>query len=216
MVRRSIEKYDLADLNAVLIKKAAKRQRGDVLNEILYGMAKKYPNHTDGEEIYAKVCIIGRTYAASLERGAGHDPKEGTFYWDKIIPALKKAKIDKLIEPIRNYKRVTVGNLPSLLSVHKELMNAISDQTNKKNRSFVSKYLHFHFRDLFFIYDSYAQEAIRNFTLTNSTKKPSMTDKSDKTYEAFCWKCLALHDEIQTRFRIDLTPRQLDNLLLGK
>ncbi|MDP3840968.1 MAG: hypothetical protein Q8Q81_00005 [Oxalobacteraceae bacterium] len=197
---------------------ATKPKHADVLNDVLYQMVKQYPEHKKASEIYAKVCIIGRAYSASLERGAGHDPDDGKFYWDKIIPALKAAKLDKLLDQVRKFKSVSTQNLPVLLNVHKRLVDAIGEVTGKDNRSFVSKYLHFHFKELFFIYDSLAQSSIRKYDIPKSLRPQPSTSapESDGIYEAFCWKCLDLRDAIKDGYDIDLTPRQLDNLLLGK
>lgn len=197
---------------------AAMRKRSDVLNDVLYKLAFDYPEHRNAEEIYAKVCIIGRTYSASLERGAGHDPDDGKFYWDNIIPAIKAAKLDKLLDQVRGFKRVTAEKLPAILNVHKKLVDTIGGVTGKDNRSFASKYLHFHFEKLFFIYDSRAQSSIKAYDIPKSLRPQPSTSaaENDETYEAFCWKCLDLRDAIKDGYDIELTPRQLDNLLLEK
>ncbi len=46
---------------------------GYVGNGILYDMCKKYPRHNNESEIIAKIWIIGRSYAASIERNRNRD-----------------------------------------------------------------------------------------------------------------------------------------------
>jgi hypothetical protein len=82
-------------------------------------------------------------------------------------------------------------------------------------RSFSSKYLHFHLPDLFFIYDSRAVTALRQFTsqVPKDLKHILLLDKIDKQYAKFYCKCFDLKRQINTQFKIDLTHRQLDNFL---
>jgi len=40
----------------------------DLGNRILYDMCQSYPGHSKDDEIVAKIWLIGRSYAASIER----------------------------------------------------------------------------------------------------------------------------------------------------
>jgi hypothetical protein len=40
----------------------------DLGNDILYEMCEKYPGHDEDNEIIAKIWLIGRSYAAAIER----------------------------------------------------------------------------------------------------------------------------------------------------
>lgn len=198
---------------------ARKPKHSDLLNKVLYDLARKFPDHKKEEHIYAKVVIIGRTYSVALERGAGHDKAEGKFYADKIIPAIKGSPIDELIRKSKKLKKITTKNLEMILDTHKAVTDILREETDMCNRSFVSKYLHFHCKNAFFIYDSIAKDRLSElasglayeYTLTGEAS----TD-TDKEYERFCLKCLALRDEIEEKHQVLLTPRELDNLLLQK
>jgi len=50
----------------------------DTANGILYGLCRKYPGHTDDAIIVAKLWLIGRSYAAAIERGA-HNLKRNSL-----------------------------------------------------------------------------------------------------------------------------------------
>ena len=50
------------------INKAISKHPWDLANKTLYDLCSKHPNHKNNEEIIAKVWIIGRTYAAAIER----------------------------------------------------------------------------------------------------------------------------------------------------
>lgn len=204
-----ISKKDLA--------KARASKHSDLMNEVLYDLAHKYPAHTDEAQIYAKVVIIGRTYAAALERGADHDKMEGKFYADKIVPAIKDSSLDRLIEDTKNIRKITAKSLGIVLTTHKAVTDILKKHTGKSNRSFVSKYLHFHCKNAFFIYDSIAKKRLSDLEQCLDYKY-ELTDSvdTDKEYERFCLKCLALRDAIESKHNVTLTPREMDNLLLQK
>lgn len=53
----------------------------NTLNKILYKMFQDYPENKVAEHIVAKVLILGRTYAAAIERGKGN---KGLLTIDKV------------------------------------------------------------------------------------------------------------------------------------
>lgn len=62
-----------SDVRAVLNDDAYFWHIGD---EVLYDMCRKYPAHDREDVIAAKAWLIGRAYAAAIERGAARDPGE--------------------------------------------------------------------------------------------------------------------------------------------
>lgn len=199
------------------VQLAQEAKQSDLLNDILYDMAKKYPNHKSEDQIYAKVVIIGRAYSASLERGAGHDSGgEVKFYRDKIIPAFLKSNIDDLLQEVKGIKKISTSNLTTILQVHKELVDDINKITGIENRSFASKYLHFHCRNAFYIYDTIAKKRISELGYKNEYLISDPDISVDGDYKNFCFKCLSLQEQIFEEHNINLTPRQIDNFLLQK
>lgn len=199
------------------VQLAQSAKQSDLLNDVLYDMVRKYPSHKFEDQVYAKVVIIGRAYSASLERGAGHDSdNEGKFYRDKIIPAFIKSNIDELLEKVKGIKKISTSNLATILQVHKGLIEIINDKTEIENRSFASKYLHFHCKNAFYIYDSIAKKRISELGYKNEYTIPDSDISVDGSYKNFCFKCLSLQDQVFEEHKILLTPRQIDNLLLQK
>jgi hypothetical protein len=191
----------------------------DLHDKVLYDMVRKFPKHVEDGEIFAKVLIIGRAYGVDLKRGANHDNREGQFYSDKIIPAIKESNIDELIKNVGKLKKITTENLELIIKTHKDVTNILEKMTGMNNRSFASKYLHFHCEKAFFIYDSIAKKKILQLSkeiVFEYTITDDMSINSDKDYEHFCLKCLALRDNIEEKYGVVLSPRQLDNLLLEK
>ncbi len=54
-------------------------------DEILYEMCKNYPDHKKQEIIIGKLILIGRTYAAAIERRKISDNYQGDKFYDKKV-----------------------------------------------------------------------------------------------------------------------------------
>jgi hypothetical protein len=162
--------------------------------------------------------FIGRIYAAAIERrknkkqtGINND----NFYIDKVAPTFRKPKLDRQLSELKSM-RLTTDNIPQILRVHNDLMTTLSKITDLDKRSFCSKYLHFHLPDLFFIYDSRALTALRDFTSRVPKELRHIPQLSfvDKEYATFFCKCFDIKNKIEVEHKTKLTTRQLDNLLI--
>ena len=181
-------------------------------NSVLYDMVTKHPHHTNKNEVVSKMWIIGRTYAAAIERRPNKADTPGDFYYDYVAPKLIESDIDQRINSLRQYQTITSDNLPSILSVHKYLMDLFTALTHKEKRSLASKYLHFHLPKLFFIYDSRVASVITKF----AGKRPRrfvLPEDADKTYADFCYKALLIYNELKNEYSDEKT-RVIDNILL--
>ncbi len=189
----------------------------DFGNAILYKLCKDNFKHDMDEHILTKVLFIGRIYAAAVERrkNKSNDINDN-FYTDTIAPTFRKSKIDDKLSDLKNLKTEKVENIKSVLQTHYYLTNMLQKITELDKRSFSSKYLHFHLPDLFYIYDSRAVTALRQFTsqVPKDFKHILDLDNIDNEYAKFYCKCFELRRQIKTQLNIDLTHRQLDNLLI--
>lgn len=188
-------------------------------NDILYDMCKKYPDHTDTDEIAAKAWIIGKSYSTQLERYLCV-PKGQDFYYDGIAKAILSIG-DELDENISKIKKEKVSreNIDIMFSIHSELVSclqglSIEKKTKCKNkdssaRSFASKYLHFHCPEFFYIYDSRGSSIIPMFV-----RKPEDDYEGDPVYVEFGLRLLYLQEYIDKKYYVKITPRQIDNFLL--
>ena len=186
--------------------------RWRLANEKIYQMVSEYPTHKNEDEIVFKMWIIGRTYAAAIERRPNKAQTPGDFYYDHVAPKLSKSDIDQKINSIRQYNTITNNNLSRILSVHKYLMDLFTDLTHKEKRSLASKYLHFHLPELFFIYDSRVASVITKF----AGRKPrnlSIPKDADETYANFCYKALKIYEKLSGNYS-DPKTRVIDNILL--
>ena len=177
-------------------------------NGVLYDMCKKHADHTVPEAIYAKLWLIGRSYSAALERNKSGEKTE-VIYRNTVDELIKIG--NRLDDTIRGLKpMVDNTSLYAALNVHKILVDIFYKTTLMEKRSLASKYLHFHRRDVFYIYDSYA-----NTSLMNCVKGSVYSDSQyDSEYFKFCKKAVALKVKIKDRYSKDLDPREIDNLLI--
>ncbi len=199
------------------------RKKNGVGNEVLYGMCKKYFRHKIPDHILAKTILIGRAYAVALDRGKdrGKTDEEklneklinDDFYLKEVVPLFQNSDIDKWIKKLKKNNNLRKA-IDDVLSASFHLMDVLYDLNKQHKKSFCSKYLHFHLPDLFFILDSRAQMAINTIVVGQSPTNYPKEGKHYPTYANFFHKCLFLQEEINRKFSIKLTPRQIDNYLL--
>ncbi len=199
------------------INRAIADSEWDLGNKILYDMCKKYPSHNEPQEIIGKIWLIGRAYAAAIERrkevGNGHFDGDD-FYIKRVVPKILKGKIDSWLKPLENEHEISYDNLQTVLSVHLKITNLFYDISGLKKRSLASKYLHFHFPNLFFIYDSRVVMAVSKLSYITGRLARPIHEHSDKEYQKFCKKCLIITEYVKNTYSVHLSPRYLDNLLL--
>lgn len=68
-------------------------------------------------------------------------------------------ELDERIEHLKKYDSPNEMNLEEVSSTHKWLTNIFCEITDLEKRSLASKYLHFHYPHLFYIYDSRSNKA---------------------------------------------------------
>lgn len=198
------------------VVRATGRNPWDMTNEILYDLCQKYPDHTNQDAVLTKIHVIGRIYAAAIERRKNKKAEEtnDTFYISSVVPALMASELDQWICRAKAVEPNTQVAMEVMVEAHgrtTELFKSISDL---EKRSLASKYLHFHVPDLFYIYDSRAAKALRGLHKVLG-KQPRYELRGDAEYQKFVGKCALLKSLCETRFGISLSPRQLDTLLLA-
>jgi hypothetical protein len=194
----------------------------DLGNDVLYNMCKDNFEHDTDEKIIAKTNIIGRTYAVALERGNNKNKSENDkkkyitddFFKDIVCPIFKKQEMQNRFVKLKKLKEID-GNVDTILSAHHYLTKALEIINCEEKRSFSSKYLHFHFRELFFIFDSRAGSAINKIVSHSKNEIDINEKKLDYQYALFFDKALYLQKEALKIYpNKKLNPRQLDNYLL--
>jgi hypothetical protein len=189
-------------------------------NDILYEMCKKYPSNAIKEQVIAKTLIIGRVYAVSLERGKGNINIRGDkFYSDKVFPSVKRFFKNNSTS-LRSAVKKNVIN--EGVSLHEKFVKNLRNLRRSNKISFASKYLHFHYPAIFYIYDSRAKKAIsilnRHF---NGDKKLTEADKIKNTnlssheYLNFVSKCEILRNKLEKKYNRKISLRKFDTILIS-
>jgi hypothetical protein len=195
-----------------LILKAKGSNEWDFSNSILYNLCRDSPKHNSSEIILAKIWIIGRCYAAAIERRKSNkDDINDDFYNSRVVPKIMNSNIDRWIEKCNCTKEKE-----DALIAHKNLTNLFFELTNLNKRSLASKYLHFHIPDLFYIYDSRVVNSIGklNTLLKIKNKRKKKNIEVDNDYKMFYEKCERIVEKINQEYGIKLACRELDNLLI--
>jgi len=177
----------------------------DWTNSILYNMCIDEPNHDDVNITVGKLNIIGRTYSATIERGAGKN-----FKIVNVAKKINNSEIDRLLKQIKLIEFPNEDNIEDILKVHKFFTDILYRETGLYKRSLASKYLHFHAPKAFFIYDSIANKQIRK-ELNNRRVKFNTSNDFDKEYSQFVYKCLYFRDN----FHKGKNHRDIDKVLLN-
>lgn len=184
----------------------------DLGNEVLYELCLSHPAHICHHEIVAKVWLIGRSYAASIERRKSAKGEVGDDFYERVVaPRIEESEIDSWLASIQDTDEPGGARA---IEVHSELMRLFREITGLDKRSLASKYLHFHKRNAFFIFDSRASNSIRKVTPRLDHISPVETHYFDREYRDFVRRCLWLRNHVQERFEQTLEPREIDKLLL--
>ena len=186
----------------------------DLTNNVLYALCKKNPKHKYYPDILAKVLIIGRSYAAAIERRKLKYKKPNEdYYLDRVAKMICSSDIDKWFDELKKYKTINKNSITTILDVHLEVTQLFYDISGLEKRSLASKYLHFHFPNLYFIYDSRSLKAISILNeYTGRVQKSAYV--ADNEYRKLFEKCAVLKEYINEEYNVNMNPRQIDNLLL--
>jgi hypothetical protein len=203
-------------LNKKLILKSKKAGPWDLGNKVLYTLCKSNFTHTDNQSRIAKFWLIGRTYSVAVERRKNKSKKETneSFYTNKLVSSIHWKILDNRLLRLLKTRTLDKQNYSKVFELHKYLMDELYRITLLHKRSLSSKYLHFHLPNLFYIYDKRASDAISLLRVKPSKKYEELKPLADTQYFNYVVKCIELTAFINAKYKIKLTPRQLDNLLL--
>jgi len=186
----------------------------DLGNEVLYRLCREHPQHTDSEVVLAKILLIGRVYAAAIERRRTRSSANDDFYLCSVGPQIRKSGIDGWIAEAERPWATPEQAMAAMLTAHARTTALFKRISGLEKRSLASKYLHFHVPSVFFIYDARAVSGMRRVTaLIGKSSRPA--HPGDREYGKFVQKCWRLRHHCEDAFSIRLTPRELDNLLLA-
>jgi hypothetical protein len=197
------------------IKQALTSPLWDLANQVLYDLCRVHPRHQTDGAITAKIWLIGRAYAASIERRRKIQHRGDDFYARTVAPTIRASALDTWLAALPKQATFNQQTVALLLATHRQVTRLFSRISGLDKRSLASKYLHFHRPDLFYIYDSRATRGIRALLPRARHNQAKFSNKvADVQYASFFLRCRALTELVHEEFCVRLTPRQLDNLLL--
>ena len=185
----------------------------DFGNKLLYDMCQEHPGHESDGVILGKIWLIGRAYSAAIERRRGQGNGDADAFYESVVaPSVRRSDIDKWFDAIRNSD---TADLSIHLEVHKRLTDLFARISGIDNRSLASKYLHFHFPERYYIYDSRAVGSISMLIKPVGRKLPQLgLGIHDHEYACFVVRCIELRGRLESQLGRAISPRVLDNLLL--
>ncbi len=187
-------------------------------NDALYRLCAECPRHDTPRDIIAKLWLIGRAYTAAIERRP--TSREATKipideYYRRAAAALARSGVDAHLAEVAGGHPNSPRDLGPVLRAHAAVVSALHSLSGTHQRSFASKYLHFHAPNWFFIQDSIATRGLQRLRIQASIP-PEWGDLGDEPYRIFVSKAWVLRAQLTRVSSPPLTPRQLDRFLLGK
>lgn len=190
-------------------------------NQWLYRLCEEHPDHGDPGAVYAKLLLIGRSYAAGLERQIESNKKTQADSLHKAARHLTRnaAKVDALIAQLREVgEPIDTGGLKTILDVHGRFVRLLTQITTKSPRSFASKYLHFH-HPVVPIYDTIVASFLPK--LVRKSKRLAVVPFNHKIHDDdYYWFSMRIWALYQRTHNVlgdgaTVTMRTLDHYLLG-
>jgi hypothetical protein len=188
----------------------------DFSNRLLYELCANHPAHSNTGEVLAKILLIGRVYAAAIERRrtTTDEDQNDDYYISNVAPAIQKSPMDEWLQEARIAVPGTPGGFATLVAIHSNVTNLFRKISGLEKRSLASKYLHFHVPRLFYIFDSRAVKAMQHFS--SLLPRASRSEGAgDNEYRKFAEKCAHLTAFCRREFDLIPLPRHIDNLLLA-
>ncbi len=159
-----------------------------VSDRVLYDMCKTYPDHSVFTHVVAKVGVINAIYRTNLHyRTSLIDLEEYVYSKRKIVDAII-GELRKMQTPLDD--DVLISSVQSVVDLHGRLVSIIGEFTGTEESSFVSKYMHFHRRDVVPILDRNAWKAIQSHP--PSAELFDEPRNANHRYYEFCSRFLAL------------------------
>jgi hypothetical protein len=188
------------------------------VDEPLYELCRRHPDHADCAGVAAKCWTIGRTYATGIERQIEGDGKQGGSMKRLVLRLLEHGRrVDALFGRLRPLKTpLSVASLRTVVDVHGQFLAILSGvvRHDETPRAFASKYLHFHC-PLVPIYDSVAAGVIPSQVRwrDNLIVFPQ-SPAADECYTHFCFRFWSLYEQARQVVGREATVKLLDYYLL--
>lgn len=160
-------------------------------DQLIYDFVRDNPSNKNVDNIIAKLYIIGHVYSATLERINYKKQKRKLntiALYDKTAKEISKLNIDN---DLNKLSKMDINNDDAfilMLEIHNKLTKCFCKVTGNNKISLASKYLHFHFPNHFFIFDSIVNSNIGKFVDTSNYSLIKNSDNINLIYAKYCIK----------------------------
>lgn len=185
-----------------------------VVDQELYELCDRRPGHHNFADVYAKVVIVGRVYAAGIVRSSEATGDREAKVAEGIV--MRADLINEGLAALagKQFDRATAA---AIIGLHGRITRDLCPYTGDKLlQSFVSKYLHFHCA-LVPIYDSRASEHIGRFIKRRCADvvRKQIAHSPDRliAYRNFATSFLALTERLQHATGTRPGVKEIDHLL---
>lgn len=166
----------------------------------LYELCFLHRHHLRDDIVADKLRLIGRLYA-DHGAGLGFSPEYGAH-------RLATSAVDSWFGALATAEDMQAA-LP--LELHKRMMDLFASLPAESARSLASKYLHFHFPELFPVYDAMVDRAAT--ALVEDAGGYLALAECDPVYGEFHARCRKLSERLGREIGRRLSPRELDRVL---
>lgn len=173
----------------------------DPRTRALYELCFMHRHHFQDEIVADKLRMIVRLCAEHGFHVHGFSPEFAAH-------RLGQSGVDRWFAGLATAEQL---DLARVFEMHKRVMDVFVDQPEELARSLASKYLHFHFPELFFIYDSRVAQAA--FQLGGGECGYLSRAEFDADYGRFFACCRKLTERLSGMAGRRLNPRELDRVL---
>ncbi|MDD5364338.1 MAG: hypothetical protein PHR30_03300 [Gallionellaceae bacterium] len=173
----------------------------DPRTRALYELCFMHRHHFQDDIVTDKLRMIVRI-------GAEHGFHVNDFSPEFAAHRLGQSGVDRWFAGIATAERLDQA---LVFEMHKRIMDVFADLPAEQARSLASKYLHFHFPELFFIYDS--RVAAAAFDLGQGECGYLARSEHDPDYGRFFACCRKLTERLVGPAGRRLNPREMDRVL---
>lgn len=186
-----------------------------LIDEVLYGLCRQYPDHGDRRAVCAKLAMIGRVYAAGLERRVTPPAGQQAIGVITNFVVERAIEVDQIISRLQPlHEPMTADAMSAVVEEHGKLTSLLREVATdgKAPRSFASKYLHFH-NPVVPIFDEYARQGITRLVRWDGRYLPfDFPPHGDREYWDYAVRFFRLYDACHEA-RIPATVKSLDAFL---
>jgi hypothetical protein len=162
------------------------------------------PGHREVCEVYPKIALTNRVYAANL---GGMTPN-AKAEWN-VAQAFVDKDADAVIAPIVSLTAFNLATLPAVVHCHRQLVQLVHEVTKRNEESFCSKYLSFHYPETAPVLDHHSEELACRLTAGTSELV------GDGRYERHCRRVLYLADALRSNGVAGPSIKMIDHVLYG-